>query len=259
MRLLSAPAPARAPAHVWSDREARFYARALDGSDYGEALGAALRRALPDPLSLLDAGAGAGHPVLSWLAPAARWTALEPNRFLRARLGRLSRTTHPGCAPLDARWEDLPGLPPHEVAFAANIGAALEAPRELLARTRARARRAVAWVVPAQRGPRRWCLSGALPAELHGENERPGVAVALEALGPALAPSRSALVPWTFRARFPDLAAAGEHCASRLGSPAGDARREALAAHLARAARRLPCGGAELAAPKLSALLVWDL
>jgi hypothetical protein len=44
----------------------------------------------PPPQSLLDIGAGAGHAVREWLPPASPWTALEPNRYLRARLGRLA-------------------------------------------------------------------------------------------------------------------------------------------------------------------------
>lgn len=249
------------PAPVWPDRDARSYAEALEGSYYALAAAAALRSLLDVPGSLLDIGAGAGHPVRAWLPPSARWTAVEPNRYLRARLGRLSRTTHPGLRPLASTWEALAGLglPPHEVALAANTGGPLSAPRALLASMRANATRAVAWVVPAQRGPRRWCLAGALPPALHGEDERPAVYSVLEALGPADRPDRHAVFSWTFRARFPDLAAAGAHCAARLGWPEGDPRRLALGAHLAATARRFPCGGVELAAPKRSALLVWNL
>jgi hypothetical protein len=255
-----ADAAAAAPV-IWPDRAARFYAAALDGSDYGAAIGAALRRALPAPRSLLDLGAGAGHPVLGWLPPDAGWTALEPSRYLRARLGRLARRGHPGLLPLDARWQEVAALhlPRHNIAFCANIGGTLEAPRELLALMRAHARRALAWVVPAQRGPRRWCLAGALPAALHGEDTRPGLSGVLEALGPAQAPTASVLVPWTFRARFAGLDAAVAHCMAQLAPPPEAACRAAIAAHLAATAARLPCGGVELAAPKLSALLIWNL
>lgn len=161
---------------------------------------------------------------------------------------------------MDATWEGLHRLllPPHGVALAANAGGPLSSPRELLALMRANATRAVAWIVPAQRGPRRWCLAGALPPGLHGEDERPAAPVVLDALGPRDRPARSALFAWTFRARFPDLAAAGAHCAARLGWPEGDPRRLALGAHLAETARRHAGGGVEISAPKLSALLVWD-
>ena len=252
-------------APVWSDREARFYAAAIDGSDYAPAAAATLRSLLGEPGGeggggVLDIGAGAGQPVAAWLPASARWTAVEPNRYLRARLGRLARTTHPGLLPVDATWEVLHRLrlPPHEVALAANTGGPFSSPRELLASMRAHARRAVAWIVPAQRGPRRWCLAGALPPGLHGEDERPAASLLLDALGPGDRPVRSALFRWTFRARFPDLAAAGAHCAARLGWPEGDPRRVALGAHLAETARRLAGGGVEISAPKLSALLVWD-
>ena len=154
--------------------------------------------------------AESGSAAPGRIALASDGTAVEPNRYLRARLGRLSRTTHPGLRPVAATWEAMAGLglPPHEVSLAANIGGPFSAPRDLLAAMRALTTRAVAWIVPAQRGPRRWCLAGALPPELHGEEERPGVSLVLEALGPAAGPDRQALFPWTFRARFADAEAA---------------------------------------------------
>lgn len=260
MTAVPLPAAGQAGA-VWPDHAARFYAAALDRSDYAAAAAAAFRGLLGTPASLLDIGAGAGQPVAAWLPGAARWTALEPNRYLRARLGRLARTTHPRLQPVAARWEALPGLalPLHAVALAANIGGPLSAPQPLLALMRARATGAVAWIVPAQRGPRRWCLSGALPAALHGEDERPGLALVLEGLGSAARPDRSAVFPWTFRARFRDAGAALAHCAAQLALVPEAPCHEALAAHLGASLRPLPEGGVELAAPKLSALLVWDL
>ncbi len=245
---------------IWSDRAARFHARAMDRSDYGPTAAAALRDALGVPASLLDIGAGAGHPVLLWLPPDAPWFAVEPNRFLRAHLGRLSRTTHPGLHPLDALWRDLPALdlPPVAVALAANIGGPLEAPRDLLRLMRAAATRQIAWIVPAQRGPKRWCLSGALPASLHGEDETPAVARILAALGPDDAPDRMAAFAWTFTARFVDAAAAHAHCAAQLALAPDDPRHAPLAAHLARALTPTPDGALELAAPKRSAILVWN-
>lgn len=249
----SAPDGSLSPAGgVWPDRAARFYARALDRSDYGAALSVALRGEAPD--SLLDIGAGAGHPVLPWLPEAAAWTALEPNRYLRARLGRLRRAGRSGLLPLAARWERLPGLglAPHGWAWAANIGATLTAPRALLAGMRALARARVAWVVPAQHGPRRWCLAGALPAALHGEDETPGLSLVLAALGPER-PHEIRLAPWTFRARFDGPEAATRYCAAQLDVPPAACR-----AAVEAACRPLPCGGVELAAPKVSALLLWD-
>ncbi len=251
-----AAAPAAQP--VWSDRAARFYAMALDRSDYGAAIAQALRGEAPN--SLLDIGAGAGHPVLPWLPDEAAWTALEPNRYLRARLGRLRRNGRPKLRPLAARWEELPslGLAPHDWAFAANIGGTQTAPRALLGRMRALARRRVAWVVPAQQGPRRWCLAGALPASLHGEDETPALRQVLAALG-SEQPDDIRLAAWTFAARFTDLDAAMAHCAAQLALPPAAAARDALAATLASRARPLPCGGIELTAPKLAALLIWNL
>lgn len=255
--MLDAP-PARTPP-VWSDRAARFYATALDHSDYGQAVARALDGDAPG--SLLDIGGGAGHPVASWLPPASDWTALEPNRYLRARLGRLGRREHRALRAHSAPWEALPrlGLPRHDWAWAANIGATQTQPLALLEAMRGLARRRVLWLVPAQRGPRRWCLSGALPAHLHGESESPAVDQVLAALGEAHAPQRILTAAWTFRARFADLDAAVAHCAMQLALPPGSACRAAIADFLALTATALPSGGVEIAAPKLSAILIWDL
>ncbi|MFC7540376.1 hypothetical protein ACFQU2_14120 [Siccirubricoccus deserti] len=254
-------APQAGASGVWPDHAARFYAAALDRSDYAAAAAAALRGLLGIPASLLDIGAGAGQPVAGWLPATAHWTALEPNRYLRARLGRLARTTHPRLRPLAAPWEALPGLglPRHGVALAANIAGPMAEPHPLLALMRRYASGAVAWIVPAQRGPRRWCLSGALPAALHGEDEQPAVALVLERLGAVARPDRSAVFPWTFRARFADAGAAIAHCAAQLALAPDAPCHAALAAHLDTILRPLPEGGVELAAPKLSALLAWDL
>ncbi|MBS7813714.1 hypothetical protein [Roseococcus pinisoli] len=250
------PAPVQP---VWPDRAARFYARGMDRSDYGAQASAALTAALGRPESLLDLGAGAGHPMLGWVEPGTRWLAVEPSRYLRARLGRLSRISHPGLRPVDAYWQELPPLPQVDIAIAANTSGPQEAPERLLGLMRFCATRAVAWIVPAQRGPKRWCLSGALPAHLHREDERPAVAAILAALGPQRQPSRSAIFPWTFSARFASPAEAFAHCAMQLRLGADDDRRDALEDHLRTALKPLPDGGFELSAPKLSALLIWDL
>lgn len=255
------PSLAQAGNAIWPDRAARFYAGALDRSDYTAAAATALRGLLGTPDSLLDIGAGDGQPVAAWLPATSHWTALEPNRYLRARLGRLARTTHPLLRPLAAPWEALPGLglQRHAVALAANTAGPQSVPHPLLALMRSQATSAVAWIVPSQRGPRRWCLSGALPATLHGEDERPAVSLVLERLGVAARPDRSGEFSWTFRARFPDAAAAHAHCAAQLALAPDAACHAVLAAHLESVLAPLPEGGVELAAPKLSTVLVWDL
>lgn len=244
---------------IWADRAARFYAHGMDRSDYRARASAALLAALGRPASLLDLGAGAGHPALDWVPPEAPWFAVEPNRYLRARLGRLSRTSHPKLRPIDALWQELPPMPQVDVAFAANTSGPSEAPEQLLGLMRFCATRAVAWIVPAQRGPKRWCLSGALPAHLHREEEKPAVTSILAALGPKRQPSRSMIFPWSFSARFETREEAFAHCAMQLRLTAEDDRRAALAEHLRSALTPLPDGGLELSAPKMSALLIWDL
>lgn len=256
------PSPVAQPAAnqpVWGDHAARFYACGMDRSDYGAQASTALLAALGRPASLLDLGAGGGHPALRWVASDAPWYAVEPSRYLRARLGRLSRTSHPGLRPIGALWQELPPIPPVDVVLAANTSGPQEAPDRLLDLMRFCASRAVAWIVPAQRGPKRWCLSGALPAQLHREEERPAVASILAALGPQRQPSRTTLFPWSFSARFATPEDAFAHCAMQLRLVAGDDRREPLRTHLREALKPLPDGGFELSAPKLSALLIWDL
>lgn len=251
--------------HVWPDRSARFYARALDISDYGAAVarvmsGQGAEKVAP-PESLLDIGAGAGHPVREWLPPASPWTALEPNRYLRARLGRLARTQARPLAAHDGLWQDLAGLAvaPHAMAWAANIAATQTHPQALLSLMRSHARERVVWLVPAQRGPKRWCLAGALPPALHGESERPGVELVLEALGRSHAPHRIHVAHWQFAARFASLALATEYCVGQVAHQSGASRHAAIAEHLAATAHRLPDGVVELRAPKHSALLIWDV
>ncbi|MDB5380145.1 MAG: Methyltransferase type 11 [Rubritepida sp.] len=247
------------PQPIWPDRAARFYAHGMDRSDYGAQAASALLAALGRPASLLDLGAGAGHPALGWVAPESPWFAVEPSRYLRARLGRLSRTSHPGLRPIDAQWQELPPIPRVEMALAANTSGPLEAAEQLLGLMRFCATRAIAWIVPAQRGPKRWCLSGALPAPLHREEEKPAVAAVLAALGPQRQPNRSALFPWSFSARFETREEAFAHCATQLRFTSEDERHDALREHLRTALKPLAEGGLELSAPKLSALLIWDL
>lgn len=259
---MMSPSPAAQPASfqpIWGDHAARFYAHGMDRSDYGAQASAALLAALGRPASLLDLGAGAGHPSLGWVAPEAPWYAVEPSRYLRARLGRLSRTSHPRLRPIDAIWQELPPIPRVEMALAANTSGPQEAPDRLLDLMRFSATRAVAWIVPAQRGPKRWCLSGALPAHLHREEEKPAVASILAALGPQRQPNRTTLFPWSFFARFETPQQAFAHCAMQLRLTTEDERQEALREHLRVTLKPLPDGGWELSAPKLSALLIWDL
>lgn len=241
---------------VWSDAEARFYVQGLATSDYLARVGAALTGLLGEVPSLLDVGAGTGALGRLLVAPRGRWTAVEPNNFMACLLER-----HAAAAPGRRRvirdvWQNLPSCPDlvHEGALAANMGGPIDEADRFVAALRPLARRWLCWTVPAQKGPSRYCLSGFLPPELHGEDAVPGVARALARLGRRYAPDRIAYVDWTFRAVFPDRRAADAHFRARFGGDA--AHRRALRAWLA--ARLTPTAAGWIAeAEKTTAILVW--
>ncbi|MBV8165445.1 MAG: class I SAM-dependent methyltransferase [Alphaproteobacteria bacterium] len=247
---------------VWSDAAARFHAEALAQSDYVAVVGGALRAALGPCPSLLDIGAGCGSLGASLLDRTARWTAIEPNRFMQRALRRRAaaepdwRLTVLGC-----RWQDAAPamLAGHAVVLCANIPGLTPSPTDhpapLLAHLRTGADR-VAWVVPAQAGPRRFCLSGLLPPALHGEDTVPGHERTLAALGPRQAPRSLVLVDWTFRCRFDDLDRARRHLAASYGEPAWDQPGSALD-HALRAVLRPSDDGLIAEVEKRSALMLW--
>ncbi len=242
---------ARPPA-VWPDAAAAFYAACLDRSDYAATVGRALRKALAPVTSLVDIGAGSGVLGRTMLQPGARWTAIEPSAHMRGRLARGPGLIRPHL--IDAGWEELPALSRHDVVLCANIPGPTDRPRALLDVCRGLASRAVAWVVPAQAGPRGPCLAGLLPPDVHGEDETPGVDLTLAALDRL--PDRRLDIDWTFRALFPDRAAARRYFTDHYGDRLGDAAAidAALAPHLKPAA-----GGLMAELGKRSAILIWTV
>ncbi len=240
---------------VWPDEDARFFAEGLARSDYVARVGGALAGMLGPSASLLDVGAGDGTLGRRLLTPGARWTAIEPNGFMGRQLAVAMAGRSDGIGRVTAAsWQDaLPAQPAHDVVLAANTSGPWEDAAGFLDLCRARATRAVAWVVPAQRGPRRWCLGGFLPAALHGEDERPGVEIVAQALGAARLPEATVLVDWSYRYRFAAREDAFAHFRRHLADPALE---PALRRHLDAMLMRI--GDGWLAeAPKRSALLVW--
>lgn len=243
---------------VWPDDAARFHAAALAQSDYVAHVGGALRAMLGACPLLLDIGAGCGSLGASLLAETARWTAIEPNVFMQSEIRRRGAARSGWRAEvLGCRWQDAPpgAFADHAVALCANIPGLTDDPLPLLARTRASAPR-VAWVVPAQAGPRRFCLSGLLPATLHGEDETPGHSLTLAALGAADAPRTVTLVDWTFRCAIDSVEALRRRLAESYGQPAWDAAGSALDRALRDSVRETP-EGLIAAVPKRSALMLW--
>lgn len=251
--------PECATANVWDNEAAQFYVRGLEQSDYVERMGAVLRPELAQLDSLLDIGAGAGTLAAACLAPNARWTALEPNQYLLECLARLRDLGNFRVRIEPAVWQDLPvlELPPHQAVLAANMVGPLDDPQRFWRTLAPLCQRRMIWTVPAQRGPRQACLSGALPPELHGEDETPAVDLILARLPKSLHPHRSSYAHWTFRYTFADFAAADAYFQGRF-NPSGELqRRQALRAHLECTLEPGPTG-LIAAAPKRGAFLIWD-
>jgi hypothetical protein len=111
--------------------------------------------------------------------------------------------------------------------------------------------------VPAQRGPRYACLSGALPNALHGEDETPALGLILERLPSSLQPQTVHVTDWTFSYRFADFNAADLWFQQRFNPASLASTCAALRAHLEQVA--VSEGRAvTIQAPKRSACLVWD-
>ena len=241
-------------ARVWSNAEARFYAEALATSDYADTVGSALKALLGDIPSLLDVGAGSGVLGRMLAGRDGRWTAVEPNRFMAHTLaaGRRppNRIVRDVWRNLD-RHEDMV----HDTVLAANVGGPLDCATEFVRALRPLAARQLCWTVSAQQGPRRYCLSGFLPPELHGEDETPAFEIALEKLGNKLAPDHIAFVDWTFRAVFPSPGEAEEHFAARF--PADDPAYRGTLADWITHRLKLTSTGWVAQAKKSTAILLW--
>ena len=153
-----------------------IYASAIDTSDYAERLSALIRPMVPGVGDLLDIGAGGGQLGEALRVVGRRWTAVEPNPNMKARLAGLGTPPRViGCG-----WEaaDIPARD-HDTVLAASIAAPLRAPGAFLSHCLTWARCTVVWVVPAHRGPRGLVFAGCLPAEWHAEDETPGVEIVL--------------------------------------------------------------------------------
>jgi len=241
---------------VWGDEDARFYADGLALSDYAVRVGSELKALLGNPASLLDVGAGTGVLGRALVAPGGRWTAVEPNGFLADTLE--SHAVRPADRVIRDRWQNLSGYRElaHDVVLAANMGGPLDEASHFVSAMLPLARTALCWTVPAQNGPRRYCLSGFLPVDLHGEDTTPGIAIAIRRLGEANMPHRIRYVDWTFRARFENPSAAEDYFVARFAG--GDSRRlhtirEHIRTHLEREA-----GAYFATASKTTAILIWD-
>lgn len=229
-----------------------LYASGIDTSDYAAKVAPLLREAVGRFGHFLDIGAGGGQLGRTLRDPGCHWTAIEPAPVMQARLA-----VPDGPSRIIAcDWQEATGVGRFDTVLAANMPAPLQAPLPFLARCREWSAGPVAWVVPAQNGPRGLCLAGCLPAEWHGEDETPGVDIVLAALGDAHRPDGIRLADWTFSLVVADIGAVAAYLADRLGWPEADERRPALAARLQRQA--VTDGhGHRLDVPRRSAILTW--
>lgn len=243
---------------VWGDDDARFYLQGLQQSDYAARLGGLLGAVLADTGSLLDVGAGAGTLPAAFLKDDAQWTAIEPNDYLATELERLGALRPVPPRVIRSVWQELGELQlgQHESVLAANMCGPLDDPVAFWERLAPFCTRTMVWTVPAQRGPRKACLSGALPASLHGEDETPAVELVLAALPASMQPDEVRYADWTFSFEFPDPEAAFAYFDHKF-NPQGDAARAgALRAHLQRTLQPT-FRGVTARSPRKGACLVW--
>lgn len=230
-----------------------LYASAIDTSDYVARVAPLVRRSVPAIGDLLDVGAGSGQLGQALRDPAGRWAAIEPSLSMRLRLSALDHRPQL----VAAGWREA-GVPAerHDTVLAATMPATMDEPEAFLARCLSWTRRTVVWVVPAHAGPRRLCFAGCLPPEWHGEDETPGIDIALRGLSPSSKPRDISFANWTFTGIVPDLDELSTYLADRLGWPAIDDRRARMRAHLALGAKR-EAAGFRLEISRRSAVLVW--
>ena len=249
--------PSAIPA-VWSDRDAAFYAKHLAASNYLDRVGAQLQQLLGPCNDLLDIGAGSGLLGHALVQGGERWTALEPNAYMRRCIGALAeQTAHLNLYLYPNLWQDIPRiqLDPADIVLCANIPVADGQARQLLANVRPLARRALVWNVPAQEGPRTYCLSGFLPASLHRSDTTPGYQLTLEELGAQLRPDAIHFTEWQFSTLFTSYADALAHFQEKLGQ-LDSVRLGQLHQHLEKHLQKV-AGGWLASAPKCAASLVW--
>lgn len=255
MTLCTSPRPAP---FVWPDHEAAFYAEHLAASNYVERVGGCLLQLLGPQRQLLDIGAGSGILGRHLLAPSGQWTVVEPNAYmgrcierLAAREPAVSLSLHPGL------WQDIGdlGLAPTQTVLCANIPVSDGQAQAFLERVRPLASGTLVWNLPAQEGPRTYCLSGFLPPQLHRSDMTPGYQLTLAELPASARPDEIHFTDWAFSTLFATPEAALMHFREKLGALDGAAL-GLLERHLQDHLQPAP-GGWLASAPKRAACLLW--
>lgn len=246
-------------ATVWNDLDAAFYSEHLAASNYVERVGGRLLEELGPQRQLLDIGAGSGILGRHLLQPGGHWTAVEPNAYMRGCIQRLAAQAPAVSLNLhNGLWQDLGALAlvPADTLLCANIPVADGQAEAFLAQIRPLARRTLVWNLPAQEGPRTYCLSGFLPPQLHRSDMTPGYQLTLDELSASAQPDHIHFTDWAFSTVFATPEAALMHFREKLGA-LDSAALGLLERHLQDHLQATP-GGWLASAPKRAASLIWQ-
>jgi len=230
------------------------YAEGIDASNYVANVVPAIRQKIGYIGDLLDIGAGAGQLGSALSSPPSHWVAVEPDAYMGGRL-----SAYPHCTKIIASgWAEVQDLAGQsfDTVLAANMIAPQADAINFLKQCRCWTRRAIVWIVPSQRGPKKICLAGCLAPEWLEEEYETGYQRVMAQLTEKDYPSYKLIVDWTFSYIAKDLTKVANHLANRLGWSVDDSRREAMYEHLSQQAIKHELGYL-LKEPKQSSILIW--
>ncbi len=242
----------------WSKSfSAEQYNSAMRLSGYEPILGTALAKLALASDSIFEVGPGDGG-LSHYLWPQqGRYQAVEIDPHMVCTI-RQRLNTYPQIESnvIEGDWESInwQTISTVDTGFAANTYGLTDGAANLWKKFRNICRARIIWIVPAQKGPRSWCLSGIFPPEIHGLSEKPGVETTLMELeGIAPMPSIE-YFDWDFHQRFPTPEAAKIFIQDKISSIQESVWLPILESNLR------PYDGEWIAtAPKRSAMLTWNL
>jgi hypothetical protein len=128
----------------WTERKVAWYRRAIERSDYAEAVLAAIDEILADSASALDVGAGCGALTLPLAGRLRHVTALEPAPAMAKALREAATARGlTNVEVVEAAWGEVP-VGPHDLVLCAHVGELLRPAAAFLREVSGAARR---WVV----------------------------------------------------------------------------------------------------------------
>jgi hypothetical protein len=246
--------PAASP---WSKSfSAEQYNSSMRLSGYEPILGTALAKLSLANDSIFEVGPGDGG-LSRYLWPLqGRYQAVEIDphmvRTIRERL-----ITYPKIDSnvIEGDWEsiDWQTIGAVDTGFAANTYGLTDGAANLWEKFRSTCRKRIIWIVPAQKGPRSWCLSGIFPPEIHGLSEKPGVETTLAELEHGAPIPGIQYFDWKFHQRFLSPEAAENFISDKMEGINPSLWTPILRENLQ------PYDGEWIAtAPKRSAMLIWN-